>query len=329
MVGAEQDRGAVLQAGLAQRAQHLPDPLVQIADGRVVAVAGAADLLGGQPGLVHLAHRAQPPAVGVDLVERQRRDRRVIDVIAPIAIPEALRYLPRIVGIGERDEEEVRLAGAMAGDLIQLARRLEGDLVVVVGLHAGGADPRREHALHRVVPGQRVLERATPVRRPVHVGGIDVGGEPILEPVQLIGADEVHLAAHRGVVARGAQGVHHRGRARPELGGVVVDPGARGVAAGEHGRARRGAERERGVGRLEHRPGLGERRQMRSLDHGMAVGGQPAGGQLVGHEDQERVGRACGHGLAEDKHPSARPPRTQLVAPPAASPERPLTWAGR
>ena len=135
--------------------------------------------------------------------------------VAPVAVPEALRDLPRIVRVGERDEQEVRLVGAVARDLIQLAHRLEGDLVVVVGLHARGADPRRKHALHRVVPGQRVLERAAPVRRPVDVGGIDVGGQPLLEAVQLIGADEVHLAADRGVVAGGAQGVHHRGRHRP------------------------------------------------------------------------------------------------------------------
>ena len=114
VVSAEQDRGAVLQAGVAQRQKHLADALVQVADRGVVAVAGAADLLGGQPGLIDLAHGAQPAAVGVGLVERERRHRRVLDVVAAVAIPEALRDLPRIVRVGERDEHEERLLGAVA-----------------------------------------------------------------------------------------------------------------------------------------------------------------------------------------------------------------------
>ena len=56
-----------------------------------------------------------------------------------------------------------------------------------------------------------------PVRRPVEVGRVDVGRQALLEAVQLIGADEVHLAGERRLVAGGAQHVGDRGRAGGQL----------------------------------------------------------------------------------------------------------------
>ena len=177
----------------------------------------------------------------------------------------------------------------------------EADLLVVVGLEAGGADAGRQHALHRVIPGQGLVQGAAPVRRPVDVGGVDVGGQPFLEPVQLVGPDEVHLARDRGVVAGGAQRVHDGGRAGAQLGGVVIDPDAGGVAPGQHRRAGRRAQRKRRVGALKRGAPPREAQQVGRLDDRMAVGRQPLRGELVGHQHQYGLRGGRGHGPGEDR----------------------------
>ena len=42
---------------------------------------------------------------------------------------------------------------------------------------------------------QSTLAAEAPVRRPAEVPGVDVGRESLLEPVELVGPDEVHLPA--------------------------------------------------------------------------------------------------------------------------------------
>ena len=67
---------------------------------------------------------------------------------------------------------------------------------------------------------------ANPVRRPVEVGGIDVGRQALLESVQLVGSAEVHLAGENGAIVAKPESVRKGWNVGPELGGVVVDAGA-------------------------------------------------------------------------------------------------------
>ena len=60
-------------------------------------------------------------AVRVGLLKRQRRHGGVLDLLRPVAIPVTGRNLPRIVGVGERDEQQKRLIGPVARELLQLA----------------------------------------------------------------------------------------------------------------------------------------------------------------------------------------------------------------
>jgi hypothetical protein len=122
------------------------------------------------------------------------------------------------------DEQEERLVGPVARDLVQLADRVEGDLLVVVGLHAGVADARRQDALHGVVPRERIVERAAPVGRPVDVGRVDIRRQTLLEPVELVRPHEVHLPRDGRVVAGRAQGVDDGRRSGGQLRGVVIHP---------------------------------------------------------------------------------------------------------
>src|SRR3712207_7062635 len=64
--------------------------------------------------------------------------------------------------------------------------------------------------------------------------GVDVGGQPLLEAVQLIRPHEMHLARQAGGVARAPQVVREGGYGGRELRRVVMDAGARGQRSEEH-----------------------------------------------------------------------------------------------
>ena len=88
------------------------------------------------------------------------------------------------------------------GPAVALAREVEdalagemGDLVVIFELvghlrHAGFGDGGEV-----VVPPVDALAGLRPVRRPAEIGRVDVGGQPLLEAVQLVRPDEMHLSA--------------------------------------------------------------------------------------------------------------------------------------
>ena len=135
---------------------------------------------------------------------------------------------------------------------------------------------------------------AIPVRRPVEVGGIDVGRQPLLEPMQLIGSAEVHLAGENGAIAAKPESVSEGRNVGCELSRIVVDPRARRQKARHERGARRRAQGARAIGAVEHDPVSRERLHVRRADEGMAVDGQERRRHLVGHDD-ENVGRFGGH----------------------------------
>ena len=79
-----------------------------------------------------------------------------------------------------------------------------------------------------------------------------------------------------------------------ELGGVVVDPRARGQEPGHEGGARGRAERARAIGAVEHDAVAGERLHVRRAGRAVAVDRQERRRHLVGH-DEEDVRRVGGH----------------------------------
>ncbi len=191
----------------------------------------------------------------------------------------------------ERDGQAERAPVGAAGDVEQLAASVEHHLLVeirLVGAHAGAG---LGDAVHRVIPVRTVL-RVLPVRGPAEIGGVDVGGQPLLEAVELVGAAEMHLAGQDGAIAGQPQVVREGRRLRGELGRVVIGADRRGQPAGEEHRARRRAERGVAIGGIEHDGPIGERVDRRRASDPVAIGGQRAGSELVGHKDQD-VRLAC------------------------------------
>ena len=287
VVGEEGDRGAGGEAEPVEEAEELADLLVDVGDRGEVAAAGAADMLGGdrEGGVVGGGH--EPLRVRVLLGERDRRDGRVEGRAIGVEVPVARAGDVGVVRVGEADRQAPGARVGLPGEVVELRRRLEGDLVVVVELvgDLGGAGPGDRAEV--VVPPVDAAIGLLPVGGPAEVGRVDVGGQPLLEAVQLVGADEVHLAREAGRVAGAAKVVGEGGQIGGELGGVVVDPGAARQQPGHEAGAARGAERARGVGVDEAGRAFGEAGEVRGVqERGRAVGEQGAG-ELVNHQDQD------------------------------------------
>ena len=279
--------------------EHLADALVEVADRRVVAMPCVPHLAVAERAAIEADHRAQAEAVRIGLVPRNRPDRGQVDRVLVVEIPVALPDLPGVVRIRERDRQEERRAVGAQREVADLLHGAEADLVVVIGLQGRLAGARREQARGVVVPLEPLAGRQRPVRRPVEPRRVHVGRQALLEAVQLIGPDEVHLAGQRRLVAGGAQHVGDRRRGGGQLGGVVVGADRRGPAAGQQSEPRRGAQRRCAVRALEHDSVARERVQVRGLDDGIAVGGQVRRGQLIGHQEQDIRGRGRGrHAIA-------------------------------
>jgi hypothetical protein len=169
-----------------------------------------------------------------------------------------------------RSAPSIGPAIVVAREVVDPAFGLEGDVVVEVDLQAALAGAGLDHAQHGVEI-VLVFLRVLPVGRPAEVGRIDVGGQPLLEAVQLVRTDEVHLAGQHRAIARKAQVVREGRHGRGKLGGVVVGLYRRGQLPGQHGKARRRTERRIAVGVVEDHAALGQRRDTRRLDHRMAI----------------------------------------------------------
>ena len=174
-----------------------------------------------------------------------------------------------------------------ARQVVNLARRLVGHGVVIFHLVAGFRHARTRDRPHVVIPPVDTFARLAVIRRPAKVGGVDIGGQAFLEPVQLIGADEMHLARQAGLIARTPQMVGVGGHARRELCRVVIDARGRRELPRHERRPPRRAQRAGGIGVLEPRRPRRQLFEVRGMQPlGGAVGKQRAV-QLVNHQDQD------------------------------------------
>ena len=135
---------------------------------------------------------------------------------------------------------------------------------------------------------------------PIEVGGIDVGGEPSVEAVHLVWANEMHFAGQHGVVSGGGDVVGKSGLIGGQQRAVVPSADGGGMAAGHHAGAARRAQRKGRVGRIKAHPGGGQAIEVGRLDDGVAVGAGEGGDHLVG-DDEEDVGFLV-HGVGEHRN---------------------------
>src|SRR6202035_5283593 len=139
------------------------------------------------------ANMAQAPRMRIQIVGGHAYPRH-IDLDPRISIPIALWDDVRIMRMGHRCDHAERAAIFAAGHVEELLERIEDDVIIEVDLVGTRTRARLSDGVHGVIPTRAVLE-PSPVRCPAEVGGIDVGGQTLLESVQLIGAAKMHLAA--------------------------------------------------------------------------------------------------------------------------------------
>ncbi|CAG9224308.1 hypothetical protein BVI1335_520009 [Burkholderia vietnamiensis] len=309
VVGRDDHDRVVGEAALLERGEHAGELRVDVRGRAVVCAAGGANLRIGGRRTVVLADEAQPLRMRIALLGVEPH-RRHVDLVVAVQVPVFARDRIRIVRMRQRHDHAERpcvVAGrTLARDVEQLLAGRERHFVVEVELIGAHARPGVEHRAHVVIPA-RPLGRVVPVGHPAEVGRIDVGREPLLEAVQLVGAAEVHFPGqHRPVTTR-AQVVREGQRLRGQFGGVIVGADTRRQLAGQQREARRRAQRARAVRGVEHHALRGEPVERRRARDAVAVGRQRERRELVGHQDQDvgsRVrhrrswGNRCSNGTA-------------------------------
>ena len=155
--------------------------VVDIGDRAVIAMARVARFSVRHWLGVHRANVAQASRMRIECVLRDCA-RWHVDVFVPIKIPIALRRGEGVVRMTERGDQQEGPLILGARDVEDRALSREGGFVVEVELVSSYADPGLLNRAHVVIPARTMLW-AIPVRRPVKVGGIDVGRQPLLESV--------------------------------------------------------------------------------------------------------------------------------------------------
>ena len=286
--------------GDEQHDRLLPRDLQHVQDVShlLVEIGDVGEIRAARPGDVLRANVEGAPVVGVEetlrmgvlIVIGDRRDARLQVFAALVEIPEPAARDIGVVRVGEADGEHPGPGVVAAGEVVELGGGVMGDLVVVFHLVGDLCHTRAGDGAEVVVPPVDPLARFAVIRGPAEVGGVDVRGQALLEAVKLVGADEMHLAAERGLVAGAAQVVGVGRQGRGEFGRIVVDAGGGRQPPGHEGPACRRAERRGGVAIAEpDRPG-GQTLQVRCVQERGGPVGKERSVQLVDHQDED-VGR--------------------------------------
>ena len=167
------------------------------------------------------------------------------------------------------------------------------DILVIVDLHrpgdgagiANGVDGRNAESIGAFFVLVVVAE--VRIRRPGHVGGIDLGREPFFETMELVGTHEMHFSRDAGVIPMSPQ-VMGKGRGGGgEFRTIVVGPNARWQAAGHHAEPRWCTERIGAIGVFKHRALRRQCVDIGGLADRAAIGVQHERGKLIDHEQQD------------------------------------------
>ena len=144
----------------------------------------------------------------VEVLERQCTHGRPINFAGLVAIPIVLADRERRMRAGEGYDLEKRLVFRFTRAVIEALDRAMFDLVVVVFLHGAHAGTGFDHTIQRGARGHKGRTRL-PIRDPLKTGGINIRHRALIEPVFLIGANKMHLAAQFRPIPSMAQIMRH------------------------------------------------------------------------------------------------------------------------
>lgn len=183
------------------------------------------------------------------------------------------------------------LLRAFADVVPEVLGAFEHDLLVIVELVAAATRPGLQDRAGIMVPLKTCI-RVIPVDSPAKITRIDVAGEALLVPVELV-TNKVHLTSQGSVVALAAQVMSVGGNLGADLRGVVEGANLHWQQTGDHAHTRGRAEWRRAVGGVELNGGRGQTIQVRRLDLRVLVVHLELGSsELISH-NVENVGLAA------------------------------------
>ena len=138
-----------------------------------------------------------------------------------------------------------------------------------------------------MVPLVDPLVGTFPIGGPCEVGGVDVGGYAFFETVQLVGADEVHLAREHGAIPGKAQVMGKCRRGGGKLARVIPRADRGNRLARQHREPRGSTQRRVAVRIVESGPSLSERIEVRSFHDLVPIGRRKVRRELIGHHHQD------------------------------------------
>ena len=226
MIGDKENRR--LLTGGSERRHHLANLVVKIGDIGEIGAAGTADVILGDGVIAPVVRVEDALCMGVVvLVGHRRYFRQQVRAIL-VEIPVFPPCHVRVMRMGETDRQTPGPRIVAARQVIDLLHAVERDLVIVFHLVGNLGHARARDRSHVVIPPVDPFAGLAIVRRPAEIGGIDVRRQPLLESMQLIRADEMHLARKAGLIARSPQVMGIGGNVGGEFGGIVVNAAARG-----------------------------------------------------------------------------------------------------
>ncbi len=143
--------------------------------------------------------------MAVLLVIRHRPDFGQQVIAISVKIPVFLARDIGVMRVGKADRQAPWPVVMAACKIIDLAGRIIRDLVIIFHLVGNFGHARTGDRAHVVIPPFDPFARLAVIGGPAEIGGIDIGGQALFEPVQLVRADKMHLARQTGLIARAAQ----------------------------------------------------------------------------------------------------------------------------
>ena len=138
-----------------------------------------------------------------------------------------------------------------------------------------------------MIPPVDPLAGLAVIRRPAEIGGVDIRCQPLLEAMQLVRPDEMHLAGQAGVIAGAAEVVGVGRDVGGEFGRIIIDACPGRQAAGHEGSAAGCAKRAARIGIPEPDGPCRKRFQRRCMQEIRRAVREQGSVQLVDHQDQD------------------------------------------
>ena len=270
-----------------KRVEQFANLIIEVGDIGEIGAAGAADLLFADLVVFVVVGIEDAFGMGVLIRVGDRADLRHQVIAVFVEIPVLLAGHIGVVRVGEADSQAPRAIIMATGEVIELARCVIGDLIIILHLVGDLRHPSTGDRAHVVIPPVDAFAGFPVVRRPTEVGWIDVRREAFLKPVELVRPDEMHLAREAGLIACTPQVVGVGRDGGGKLRRVVINTCAAGKLARHERRAAWGAEWGGCVAILE----TGRfRRQFLKVRRMKPVGGtvgKQGSVQLIHHDDED------------------------------------------